>query len=379
MPSQDFPDNKTAGPSRYAALAALTLSCVMLVGAWQMVAALSTPDGLQFPRSWTDFVEGRSTATLEKQLDQKLPARTVLITVANSVRYLLTGSGGEQVRAGRDGWLFLAEELRFEPDGIAHLRARAELLGAATRALDQQGVKLIVALVPDKARVYADKLAGGRYPGYNSSRYQDALYAFHSQGVATVDLLKPLTEAAVQSEVYYRSDTHWNQAGAQIAAHAFARAVQQLGVDLDKTTFSSSKVSGPVERSGDLIRLMGLEDAPRAIGPSPDLEAPMVTRQITADNAGGLFGDSTVPVVLTGTSYSSRGNFHGFLQQALSAQVLNASKDGGGFLQSITAYLNDEAFHSSKPKVLVWELPERFLHTKLNIEPRWLQAVNLRP
>jgi alginate O-acetyltransferase complex protein AlgJ len=85
-----------------------------------------------------------------------------------------------------------------------------------------------------------------------------------------------------------------------------------------------------------------------------------------------------MPVVLTGTSYSQRGNFHGFLQQALSAKVLNTAKDGGGFLHGATQYLKDEAFRSSKPKVLIWEVPERFLGAEPEGEEKWLQTVGLR-
>lgn len=379
MLNMDFSANDSPSPSRHAALAALTLSGVMLAGAWQIIAAAQTPGGLDFPRTWVDFREGRMTGLLEKQLDQKLPARALLIAVANSVRYVLTGGGGEQVRTGKDGWLFLTDELRFDAGGSAHLSARAELLGAAARRLDRQGVKLVVALVPDKARLYSGSLASGRYPEYNRSRYRDALAALRMHDVTAVDLLKPLTLGAARGEMYYRSDTHWNQAGAQVAAEAVALAVRQLGGELKKTSFSTTNSSGQSERSGDLIRLMGLGGTLNALRPLPDLETPVVTRQSSVDSDAGLFGDTVVPVVLMGTSYSLRGNFHGFLQQALSAKVLNAAKDGGGFLQAATEYLTDDAFRSVKPKVLVWEVPERFLLTKLGDEPIWLEKVGFRP
>lgn len=377
MPNKEYQVNDAPALPLFAALVALTFSCVMVIGAWQVIAAAVYSGGLEFPRTWMDFREGRSTGAIEKQLDQKLPARSALITAANTVRYLLTGSAGEQVRTGRDGWLFLADELRFEAEGNAHLQVRAALLGSAARRLEQRGVKLVVTLVPDKARVYSSKLASGHYPEYNRSRYQDALSALQIQGVTVVDLLQPLALAATQGDVYYRTDTHWNQNGAQVAAETVAREVQRIGLELEKTTFDSSTRGDPVERSGDLIRLMGLEGAPKALGPRPDLEALVVTRQTSADNAVGLFGDSLVPVVLTGTSYSLRGNFHGFLQQALVTKVLNAAKDGGGFLQATTQYLNDEAFRSAKPKVLIWEVPERFLPSKLDEEQKWLGKVGL--
>lgn len=370
---------KITAPCVFLTMAALTFSCVMLAGAWQIVSATTDAAGIEFPRTWTDFREGRSTGTFERQLDQKLPSRSTLIMAANAARYLLTGSAGEQVRVGRDGWLFLTEELRFEADANQHLAARTELLGGAAQALERQGVKLVIALVPDKARVYAGKLAGGRYPAWNAERYHDALSQLRARGVSVVNLLEPLTLAANTTEVYYRTDTHWNQVGAQVAAQAIASFIGQLNLQLERTNFNNIQSGQEVERPGDLIRLMGLEGAPKPLIPRADLEAIIATRQTATDSDASLFGDTSVPVVLTGTSYSLRANFVGFLQQALSAKVLNAAKDGGGFLQATTHYLRDEAFQTAKPKVLIWEVPERFLSRTLSGELAWLGSVSLSP
>lgn len=359
-------------------LAAAVFICVMLGGAWEIIHASQQIELRDVPHAWVDFSQGHTTNALEKQLNQKLPERGMLIATANALRYLLSRSGGEQVRVGHDDWLFLTDELRFHSDAKNHLTTRADLLGAASSALERDGVKLVIALVPDKARVYPEHLVGA-LPDYNRTRYQDALSALQARGVNVVDLLKPLTLAAVNGEVYYHSDTHWNQAGAQAAAKAIATEVHRLNADLNPTEFTTEKNGSEIERPGDLIRLMGLENVPNFLRPLPDHETLQVTRQTSADSSGGLFGDASVPVVLTGTSYSLRANFHGLLQQELAAKVLNTAKDGGGFLQAATEYLKDEAFRSSKPKVLIWELPERFLGMKLEEETKWLQTVGLRP
>jgi alginate O-acetyltransferase complex protein AlgJ len=369
----------TPSASRLSYWAGATFVCVMLGGLWQMAATLTQTEPLEFPRSWLDFRQGRTTGALEKQLDQKMPLRPTLIAGANSVRYFVTGSGGEQVRVGQRDWLFLTDELRYDAGGDANLKQRVALLSLASQKLQQQGVSLVIALVPDKARVYAQHLTTGHYPAYNQARYSDALLGFQKAGVVAVDLLTPLRQAAMTTEVYYRTDTHWNQAGAQVAAQALASRMAQLNLGLDTTSFSSVNQSVAAERAGDLIRLMGLDHMPNTLRPRPDQEAPAQTTQTSQDKAVGLFGDSSVPVVLVGTSYSLRGNFHGYLQQAMSSKVLNAAKDGGGFLQASTAYLRDDAFKSAPPKLLIWELPERFLQSKLDDEPQWLQKVGLQP
>lgn len=358
-------------------MAALTLLGVMVVGAWQSFSAAKNIDAKTLPISLSDFREGRTTVALEKQIDQKLPVRNALIATANSLRFLLTNGAGEQVRVGKQGWLFLTDELRFDANGNSNFKARIDLLDTATRRLDALGVKLVVALIPDKARVYSEKLSSGQFPEYNHARYQDALSALRARGAIAIDLLAPLTSAAANSEVYYRTDTHWNQAGARIAAQTIATAVRQLPIQIEDTQFSTTVATDVTERSGDLIRLMGLENTPVFFRPRADFEASSTTIPLSTDSPDALFGDAGVSVVLTGTSYSLRGNFHGYLQQALGAKVLNAAKDGGGFLQAMTDYLKDDSFRLAKPKVIVWEIPERFVRNDLNGEPTWFEDVGL--
>jgi alginate O-acetyltransferase complex protein AlgJ len=359
-----------------ATLAAVVFILVMLAGVWQIIRASQQIGPGDVPHTWQDFWQGRTTSALAKHLERNLPERATLVATANSLRYLLAHGGGEQVRVGRDGWLFFTDELRFHEDAQSNLAARADLLHAASVALERHGVKLVVALVPDKARVYSAHLTG-ELPDHSKTRYQDALSALQARGVAAVDLLGPLVLSAKNGEVYYRSDTHWNQAGAQAAAAAIATGVRRLSVALTPTEFATEKSGAETERPGDLIRLMGLENAPNALRPLPDRETLLVTRQTSADSSNSLFGDAPVEVVLTGTSYSLRANFHGFLQQALGAKVLNTAKDGGGFLEAVTEYLKDEAFRSSPPKVLIWEVPERFLGAKLEGEAGWMQEAGL--
>jgi alginate O-acetyltransferase complex protein AlgJ len=386
MPSSAF---TLAATPKHTLLCAAFFSAIMAFGAFQIVGASLHPDGLDYPRGLKDFREGISTQALEKQLDQKMSVRQTFIAIANTTRYQLFSGGGEQVRVGKNDWLFLTDELRYEgEDGKAKnanpaqaMKARMDLIAATSKRLEGQGVRLLLALVPDKARLYSEQLKGGIYPAYNQSRYLDALKALDERQVATVNLLAPLSQAAMETkegELYYRTDTHWNQRGAKLAAQTISKQVAALKLDIERTEFTTKAGTTMQERPGDLIRLMGLEPVPNVLRPRPDQETPDVTTEKGAEKAKqGLFGDSAVPVVLTGTSYSMRGNFHGYLQEFLAAKVLNTAKDGGGFLQAITTYLKDDAFKAAKPKVLIWEVPERMLRSPLDGEGTWLEKSGL--
>lgn len=358
-------------------LAAFTLITVMSFGVWQMLQSAKKLNRTDIVQGWPKLLSGEASKSIELKLEQGLPAREQMITTAYTLRYALLGGGQEQVRIGYDDWLFLTEESVIHPQALINQQAHIALISATATALAQQQVHLVIALVPDKSRIYASHIpARYRTPQFDS-RYQDALLSLRNLGVDTVDLASPLTVAAHKQEIYYRSDTHWNQLGAQVAAQAIATDITQAQLDLPHVKFNSIISGKRYARSGDLIRLMGLEHAPLSLRPTPDFEIPVESIHEKADDTQALFGDTQIAVVLCGTSYSLRGNFSGYLQQALSTEVLNTAKDGGGFLNSIAEYLKNDAYQQSKPKVLIWEIPERFLQTPLDDESKSLSNVGL--
>lgn len=339
---------------------------VMAIGLFQAVSALGSPGMQSVPLTLGDFREGRTTGMLSDQLDKNLPIRSELIAWANAARYVLTRGAGDQVRVGRDDWLFSVEELQFFDQGLVNQDSRLAMLIKTAKALQVQGVTLVVALVPDKARMYSTQLSGGHYPDWQADRYTAALETLHSQGVETVNLLPVLTPDPTSRPLYYRTDTHWNQLGAHRAAQAVAQRLKTLVTDLPPTTFVTSAAGPMVEKPGDLMRMMHLNDMPNWTRPRPDFEITESTRKAEAAQPAGLFDAVSVPVVLVGTSYSLRGNFHGYLQQALGVEVLNVARDGGGFIQSAKGYFTDDSFRTTKPQVIVWELPERMLSAPLS-------------
>ena len=384
------PSKQSHFVSKHTQLCSITFIGMMAVGIYQFFSAATNPDGVTYPVGVKNFRDGVTTQAIEKALDLKLPIRDGVIAFSNTIRYQLLRASGDQVRIGKNGWLFLTDELKFEGDDGRQgpkveanvpelsLAERIHVIGQISARLQRQGVTLIVALVPDKARVYQSELKDQPYPPYSANKYELALALLAKNKVHSVNLLAPLTQAKTSQEVYYRTDTHWNQLGAEVAAKQIAIHVAKMNIALDPTAFETTLQANKTERVGDLIRLMGLEKIPNALRPQPDFEAVATTTETKAASASGnsiaasLFGDSTIPVTLVGTSYSLRGNFHGYLQASLRAKVLNTAKDGGGFLQALTTYVQDDSFKSTKPKLIVWEIPERILGSALSDEKNWL-------
>ena len=79
---------------------------------------------------------------------------------------------------------------------------------------------------------------------------------------------------------------------------------------------------------------------------------------ITDGAAGaGLLGGAADTVLVGASSSLPNLNFAGFLQQELATRVDNVSFGGAGVYSSLKDYLLDDAFRSSAPKVLIWQIP----------------------
>jgi alginate O-acetyltransferase complex protein AlgJ len=98
------------------------------------------------------------------------------------------------------------------------------------------------------------------------------------------------------------------------------------------------------------------------LGPPPD----RIEETVTVDISGGggdLFGGLDIPAALVGTSYSASGvwDFDGALKVALGVDVLKVAAEGRGPFVPMREYLDSPTIDNPKPRVVIWEIPERYL------------------
>lgn len=274
---------------------------------------------------------------------------------------------GPQVRQGCPGWLFLASELTVHRHAEDNALARARSVAQVHRALAERGIDLLVAVVPDKTRIEADRLCGLERPAALAGRTAGWAAALAGLGVTAVDLAPALQ--SVQPDAFLRTDTHWTQAGAGAAANMLAERVRDSGVALQPPQSYEVRPQPPQPRPGDLVRLAGLDWLPAALQPETETvreDAYVVRRDTAAAGANDLFGDAHLPgIVVIGTSFSRTSDFVPQLSQALGAAVGNFGKDGGEFSGGAQAYFASPAYKQTPPRLVIWEIPERDLQPPL--------------
>ncbi|WP_431270328.1 alginate O-acetyltransferase AlgX-related protein [Dankookia sp. P2] len=302
------------------------------------------------------FLGGRTAAAVNHAMAHGLAGRP-----AAARRRRGAALGRPSARAGRrcglgcDGWLFLTEESRPWPDAAAAMAERAAALGRIRARLAAEGVA-------PAGRRGAGQGAYRGGPALRRPRAAEAierlpewLGLLRGQGVPALSLHDAL--AAVQP-AFWRTDTHWNQAGAAAAAAAIAAATAGLPLrraeQISRTVAAAAEADGP----GDLLRLMSLDRVPDALRPAPDRQYPERT-EASGEAAGLLEETPPAEVVLLGSSYSMNANFHGRLQQALASGVASHARAGGGFAGAAREYFTSAAWREARPTLLVWEIPER--------------------
>ncbi|PWR19979.1 alginate O-acetyltransferase AlgX-related protein [Zavarzinia compransoris] len=352
-------------------LAGIVLILVLAVGLVSGVLALGGDGGRQMLARFTpgDVADGTATAALSRHLNEDLLGGAALARTARAANWLVLGDLGEQVRAGCAGWLFLREEMDLHPGAASARDRRAGLVAAADRLLKARNIHLTVVVVPDKSRVLAAARCGLPRPAALDARLDRFNAALAAAGV---DHLEALPVLAGTAEPYFRSDTHWTEAGAQAVAAALAERLRSANAAPEPGPPVPVTPGDDHERLGDLIRLAGLDRLPTPFRPAGDwvAESRIAMPAVVADDLLGEMAGP--PVVVIGSSFSRNGNFIGFLAAALAAPIGDLARDGAGFAGAAEPYFRDAAFTGTPPRAIVWEIPERVLDAPFGtVEETW--------
>lgn len=354
--------------ARLSPLAGMVMLAFLIAGLASVLWAMlvSNKVALQPTQTFSQeqILDGALTQHIAKELSNVALAKKAA-DLERAASWLLIGDTGARVRQGCPGWLFLADENRIYPHAQANAEAKAQKVAAVRDWLAQRNIRLLVALVPDKSRIAAEQLCGvARSPALNdrAARWQAELQRSGVEVLDLAPLLQPLGSAA-----YLRTDTHWSELGAEVAAKAVAARVTQLGVSATPALQLYRTVEAESLRPGDLVRLAGLDWLPQPLQPQGEYVAQSQFGRHGESEAASeddLFGDSQLPnVALIGTSFSRNSNFVPFLEQALGASLGNFAKDGGEFSGAATDYFTSPAFRETPPQLLIWEIPERDLQS----------------
>ena len=284
---------------------------------------------------------------------ERLCARNKLIAFNSELTSLLTGGTymeSTQVLLGKNNWLFYKTELDGHPlwdyMGINHftddeLAAIAANLVSMRDGFNALGVDFYVTALPNKEIIYEEYMPDTVARVDEVSRAEQlADYIWDNTDLVYVYPKQALLDAKAEGQIYYQTDTHWNQKGAFVGMQQLMH--EAYGVEaknLDSVSFDITSN----DLAGDLAVIGGVAD-------KYNIDTTYVFDADTADKA--QYRDEVALVV--GDSFS------GFLSTIAKGYYKEVHWI---YTKDFTMSMLDEYYAD----VVIWESVERYMETFLNV------------
>lgn len=284
---------------------------------------------------------------------ERLCARNKLIAFNSELTSLLTGGTymeSTQVLLGKNNWLFYKTELDGHPlwdyMGINHftddeLAAIAANLVSMRDGFNERGVDFYVTALPNKEIIYEEYMPDTVARVDTVSRAEQlANYIWDNTNLVYVYPKQALLDAKAEGQIYYQTDTHWNQKGAFVGMQQLMH--EAYGVEaknLDSVSFDITSN----DLAGDLAVIGGVAD-------KYNIDTTYVFDADTADKA--QYRDEVALVV--GDSFS------GFLSTIAKGYYKEVHWI---YTKDFTMSMLDEY----DADVVIWESVERYMETFLNV------------
>ncbi|HJA25666.1 MAG TPA: hypothetical protein H9795_06370 [Candidatus Fournierella merdigallinarum] len=175
-------------------------------------------------------------AAFEEWLGDHAPFRNQFLTLKAGADRLVGTLDSTNVLLGEEGWMFLKDvsdsKSLSDYQGLTaytaeETQAMADTLTALNEALAARGSRLVLLFAPAKEGVYARYMPASVPVVRRPTRVQALAEALGETGVPVLFPLNELEAAALERQVYYKYDTHWNEAGAWLAAQLTLEALDK--------------------------------------------------------------------------------------------------------------------------------------------------------
>lgn len=320
------------------------------------------------PPVWSDdaFVHGEFTAELDRWIVESSPVTAAVRKTFDEIWMRLGLLETRGAVLGRGGLVFLQATTGNDERFVAARDTRRAALAALARRAERLGVRVLVAIVPDKASIYPDRLPTrwGRSAG-RAALYSIAFAEVRSAGFEAVDLLEAMRawRRARPEELLFRHlDTHWT-------LDACLRTGELLRIRLDALGWLDALPRAPMRAqpalgatiSGDLVQQLGLAEG-GAFGSLLSGEIRWVQMLLTrADGieAASRAVEPEADIALAGDSFPATG-----LVPALMGHLGRLLDSGGvkpsrGPREGLEETLDRIERGELRAKVVVWAVIER--------------------
>lgn len=204
---------------------------------------------------------------LENYLTEEISIRNRMIRLYNHLNIFVFRSSPVSIKAivGKNGWYFMSgQELRtfsgtelFTGQELTDFKN--ELL-LRKQFVENHGAKFLFAIVPNKPNVYPEYMPDHIIKASDKGYGRQLLEFLQKNDVPVIDLYTSLQEAKPMGELYYRTDNHWNDLGAFVAANTILKEVRKSFPNVTPLDTSDYPIKKIKDKAGNIARFFSIEN-----------------------------------------------------------------------------------------------------------------------
>jgi hypothetical protein len=261
------------------------------------------------------------------------------------------------VLVGKNGWLFFTDEDNltyyqcdrpFTPTELEKIVSRVKEMRDFSR---ENGAEFILLIAPVKESIYPEYLPDEIRKSSNPCRLDQVLDTLKEAGIAAPDLRILLQKGKNDTQVYFKTDTHWNDSGAFLVYQSIFTELKKL-FPAEKILQLADFQSLPVKKSGDLSQMIPMD--------KPFSETTLVmepTRQRKAVVSQGKESKT----IITESGIYSYPNAVIFRDSFFMALRPFFSENFNRAVYRWSFDFDRELIQTEKPDIVIFELAERYL------------------
>ncbi|MEP5153365.1 hypothetical protein [Planktotalea sp.] len=236
-----------------------------------------------------------------------------------------------------------------------------KLIAELQNALAARGTTLIVLPIPTRAQVLAHHLPAmaehvGHDPALAMAVYENMIERMKAAGLTVADPLNALrTSARNGDRPFFETDPRPTAFGMQLLAETVSDVLERHpnARSLNRGAFRSTVGTEVTLPSAMRLQLQTAcqSELPQVKTRSYATVRDDVVRQPEADE------ESTLVVLGTDITSTPALNLPGFLSEETGLKALSYGLKDGGAFAALASYMTSRVFQTTRPDVLVWELP----------------------
>lgn len=294
--------------------------------------------------------------------NDNLPFKDFFVKAYSNFKFhLLNMSPYKYVIKGNEGWLFYDSVFREDGDTISDYTGTNQFTPEEkeeikTKLLEMEKIckeassEFLIVILPNKETIYGEKFLPEKYSIIDQESRTDELvqYLNKETNLQIVYPKNQLLDERDDFQLYFKLDTHWNNAGAYIGFRQIQQAYSQ-----EKLPFLKSTVNGFVNiNDGDLSRMIqirGLNDIDYDTPYKNDVEVEQFDESLY----------NTMPVLRCISTADTKAKAVIFRDSYCTALIPFISKDFHESLFVSSLGFDSTVVKKEKPNLVIYEMVER--------------------